>query len=268
MSLISDRDHLLRRQYRDSSRFEARVALHARFSVNPHGWHRWVFEQFDLPPDARVLETGCGPGWLWRVNLGRVPAGWDVTLTDFSPGMLDRARQMLSAAQHPFRFEQADAQSLRFEAGSFDAVIANHMLYHVPDRPRAFAEVARVLKPGGRFYASTNGVGHMRELDELVRGFDPRMAGYSHAALGFLLENGGEELAKRFARVELRRYPDALLVSDARALAEYVLSQSWADALNDASRAGLARHLEDELRRRGGEIRITEDQGLFIASVA
>ena len=53
---------------------------------------------------------------------------------------------------------------LPFEADTFDAVVANHMLYHVPDRAQALAEMQRVLKPGGQVYLATNGLAHLREL--------------------------------------------------------------------------------------------------------
>jgi ubiquinone/menaquinone biosynthesis C-methylase UbiE len=60
----------------------------------------------------------------------------------------------------------ADAAWIPLADGSMDAVIANHMLYHVSDRRRALAEIHRLLRPGGRLYATTNGLGHMAELRE------------------------------------------------------------------------------------------------------
>lgn len=80
--------------------------------------------------------------------------------------MLQAARQQLGEKR--FVYAVADAQALPFADATFDAVIANHMLYHIPDLPRALAEIRRVLKPAGRFYASTIGREHMHELDELI----------------------------------------------------------------------------------------------------
>ncbi len=141
-------------QYGDASNLNARIALHERFSANAYGWPRWVFDQLDLPDESHLLEIGCGAGGLWADNLDRIPAGWEITLTDASPGMLAEAQRNLSI-QRRFAFRLADAQKLPFEDGAFDAVIANHMLYHVPDRPRAFSEIARVLRDGGTLYAAT-----------------------------------------------------------------------------------------------------------------
>ena len=69
----------------------------------------------------------------------RIPAGWSITLSDFSPGMLDAAWRNLVVTGRAFQFKEIDAQSIPFEDETFDAVIANHMLYHVPDRPKAIA---------------------------------------------------------------------------------------------------------------------------------
>src|SRR5262245_37624761 len=78
----------LRKQYKDSSNLNARIGLHARFSTNPLGFHRWVFDRLQLPMESYVLEVGCGPGALWASNGDRIPVGWDVILTDYSPGMV------------------------------------------------------------------------------------------------------------------------------------------------------------------------------------
>src|SRR5262245_8596909 len=87
-----DASQLLKEQYRDASNLSARAQLHARFSTDRRGWFPWLFDRIELPTHARVLELGCGPGWFWWENRDRIAPGWEVTLTDFSPGMLDEAR--------------------------------------------------------------------------------------------------------------------------------------------------------------------------------
>src|SRR3954452_19250454 len=86
-----DQRYLRDEQYRDSGNLRARMGLHGRFSVNPQGWHAWVFERIVLPSDGWLLELGCGPGDLWRANADRVPVDWHLTLTDYSPGMVREA---------------------------------------------------------------------------------------------------------------------------------------------------------------------------------
>ena len=72
---FTDQAYLREEQYRDDANLRARLDLHRRFSTNPQPWHRWVFDQLDLPDEADILEVGCGPGELWLQNLDRIPPG-------------------------------------------------------------------------------------------------------------------------------------------------------------------------------------------------
>lgn len=93
--------------------------------------------------DARVLDLGCGPG---HVSSAAAARGAVVTGADIAEGMLALARR-----RHPeISFVRADAEALPFPAGSFDAVIGNFVLNHIPRPEIAAAEIARVLAPGGR----------------------------------------------------------------------------------------------------------------------
>jgi len=163
-------------QYLTVSNLNARIALHQRFSTNPYGWLRWVCDQFRLPLQCRLVELGGGAGDLWVEHQSRIPTGWAVTMSDASVGMVAHACQRLSPSDGALTFAVVDAQALPFATASMDAVIANHMLYHVPDQSRALAEIQRVLKPGGRLYASTVGQRHLVEIAALVERFDARLA--------------------------------------------------------------------------------------------
>ena len=251
-------------QYRDSTNLNARARLHERFSTNQYGWHPWVFDQLELPPNGRVLELGCGPGLLWRQNLGRIPRSWEIVLSDFSPGMLADAQSGLATASRAFLFQQIDAQGIPFADASFDAVIANHMLYHVPNRDRAIGEIRRVLCPEGRFYAATNGKKHLQEGWTYLRqaGFNP----FERPLLSypFSLENGSEQISRHFSEVELRRYDDALVVTEVEPLLAYVVSGIAEPEREAAKLERLAEILEGEIRDHGA-IRIAKESGLFVS---
>jgi ubiquinone/menaquinone biosynthesis C-methylase UbiE len=261
MSSAADQQYLLNEQYRNASNLNARIELHRRFSTNPYGWHRWVFDQLRLAPDARVLELGCGPGELWRENGGRIPEGWEVTLADLSPGMLAEARRSLRDLPRPFAFAEVDAQVIPFPDARFDGVIANHMLYHVPDREKALAEIRRVLRPSGRFCAATNGRAHMAELREWLRRWVPDTQRWS---LAFSLENGQEQLERWFPHVTLRRYEDTLVITEAAPLIAYVRSGYASSGVVGERLTEFTRFVEQELASHGA-IRITKATGLFEA---
>lgn len=260
-----DARYLRRNQYREAGNLEARAALHGRFSANPVDWFVWVCERLELAPGMRVLECGCGTGVQWRQTAACLPPRLDLTLTDISAGMLTTARANLAGVDQPAVFAAADIQSLPFGDDQFDLVLANHMLYHVADRPRAFAEVCRVLRPGGRFVAATNGLNHMRELFELpaALGLEPPAASQPHSA--FSLENGREQLESWFADVTLEPYPDHLEITAVEPLLAYALSSSEARAfLTPALQQQLRDHVTAVVAAEGA-FRIQKATGLFTA---
>ncbi|HEX8597709.1 MAG TPA: class I SAM-dependent methyltransferase [Chloroflexia bacterium] len=272
MSSISDQNYLLSSQYKTADNLNARIRLHELYSTNKYGWFRWLFHQLDLPERARVLEVGCGPGTLWEENLTRMPQDWEVVLTDLSPGMVEEARANLEGAEG-FSFQQADAMSLPFPDESFDGVLAMYMLYHVPDRSKALAEMRRVLKAEGKLYVSTLGRMHLYEIFEMLDRFDPVAAARlpfgpattdtQEHRLGFVLETGGEEIARHFSHVELLRYEDSLEVTEARPLIDYILSSSGSVFDTDQTQA-LAAFVQAELDANG-PLHIRKDNGLFVA---
>jgi SAM-dependent methyltransferase len=143
------------------------------------------------------------------------------------------------------------------------------MLYYIPDRRKLYADIQRVLKPGGRLYAATNGQLSMRQYDELVDEFAPgyRQARESHRGDlfegHFYLENGYCELAESFSAVVERRYDDALVVTEAEPLVAYV--ESSGHHLSDQALANLRRRVEAVIASEGA-FQIDKVAGVLIAT--
>jgi ubiquinone/menaquinone biosynthesis C-methylase UbiE len=255
----------IKKQYENADNLNVRIRLHEQFSANKQGWQSWLFERIAIPAGARLLELGCGTGNLWLENLERVPQDVEIILSDFSEGMLAQAQAALAKAVPRFAFQVIDAQDIPFEDDSFDVVIANHMLYHIPDRPKALSGIRRVLKPEGRFYAATIGKTHMRELHQLMSRFDAQLGAWGQsAAEAFCLENGAEQIKACFAQVTLHRYPDSLRVTDADMLLAYILSGRL--TLNEVQQAALVDFVQQEVAASPQGFFITKDSGLFEAA--
>jgi ubiquinone/menaquinone biosynthesis C-methylase UbiE len=269
----TDKEYLTTRQYRDASNLNARGSLHARFGTNPYPWFRWLFDQLlaIAPADARILEVGAGPGGLWVENLDRLTSGWRVTLTDLSEGMVATARERLMEAGAPegaFTIQTADVESLPFADASFDVAIANHMLYHVPDQPKALSELRRVLKPGGALLAATNGLGNLRELDELLASFNPSIHDTAWRASirhPFTLEGGPAQLAPFFDAIEVHPYYSDLRVTDEDAIVAYARSIDLPGLSEPDQQAALATHIHERMAAQGGVFLITKSLGAFTA---
>jgi len=100
--------------------------------------------------DDQVLDLGCGTG---RLTLPLAVRAREVIGLDLCDGMLSAARRKAAAAGADIRFDQGDMCDLPYPDESFDVVTSTLALMHIPldARPRAFAEISRVLRPGGRF---------------------------------------------------------------------------------------------------------------------
>ncbi len=264
MSKYTDQQYLTQKQYKDSSNLDARIAIHQRFSTNPQGWYNWIFDTLvTLPSNANVLELGCGAGTMWKECVNRIPSDWVMTLTDLSDGMLDSAWRNLVPLGRSFKFEKVDAQSIPYPDQSFDIVIANHMLYHVPDRKKGLSEIRRVLKDDGCLIATTIGENHMKEMNQWIYiASDKKTKGMF--SLNFTLENGREQLQEYFSTIEISRYPDQLKVNEVEPIMAYIQSMT---AGFDLSQEQLEK-VENELKgilENDGSIFITKDSGMFKA---
>ncbi len=97
----------------------------------------------------RALEIGAGTGYF-SLNLLQAGIVRAATCTDISPGMVATLAENAHRLGLDVRTARADAESLPFGGESFDLVLGHAVLHHLPDLARAFAELHRVLRPGGR----------------------------------------------------------------------------------------------------------------------
>lgn len=105
----------------------------------------------ELRASHQILDVGCGTGTLAVRVAVRYP-GVRVTAVDPDPKALARATKKAARAGASVQFERGFADALRYNDGSFDRVFSSMMLHHVhgKEKPKALAEMRRVLKPGGR----------------------------------------------------------------------------------------------------------------------
>jgi SAM-dependent methyltransferase len=261
-----DPTYLTEEQYFDDRNLRRRQALHERYSTSTVSWSRWLFEQFAplAKTPVSILEVGAGTGSLWVANAQRLPSGVSLIITDFSPGMLEVAERRVAEAGVRAHLEVVDVQALPYASATFHGVVADHMLYHVPDRARALGEIARVLRPDGWLAAATNGAQHLRELDQLIERFIGSDAVLP--SLPFSLENGPAQLDEWFGAVELRRFPaHDLDVTDPQPIVDYIHSLPGGDRLDDASAQRLRQFVGKRIATDGC-FRIQTDSGAFIAS--
>jgi SAM-dependent methyltransferase len=179
---------IVRREYAREDRFLARRLANEATLDGPLVEDAAVAAVAEVAPE-RAADVGCGTGDLTERLAQEVAV--PVVAVDLSHRMATLARGRRLAAV------TADIERLPFADGSFDAVLANRVLYHLPDLDAGLAELARVLRPGGRLVAVVYGADHLTELWDVV----------GHRPLAnptFVAENGGEPLRRHFGSVERR----------------------------------------------------------------
>lgn len=256
MSLKMNEPIKVKEQYRKSDNLKTRISIHDKYSTNKMGLGNWYFTIFEIESGMRILELGCGTGSMWIEHKDVISKCSQVVFSDLSDGMLAEAKGNIGEPAN-VEYRVIDIQQIPFEDGYFDVVIANYMLYHVPDIDKAVAEVSRVLKKGGHFYAgTTGGNGIMEKISEIL-------------GLGlvyentFSLENGTEQLAPYFSKVEIERYEDSLEVTNIDDLMEYIYSgitfKNACKMSSEEVRNKLISHMKD------GMLRLPKDPGMFVA---
>ena len=86
MNKLADAEHIAA-QYKDATRFEARVRIYKLYATNPQPWLGWLFDCLQLGAEEVVLELGAGTGNIWLENLERIPEQAQIMLSDFSSGI-------------------------------------------------------------------------------------------------------------------------------------------------------------------------------------
>ena len=248
---IADR-RTVEKQYATSASLETRISIHDKYSRNKQPFGEWVISHYDLQPGEYILELGCGTGTMWQgITL---PVDCRLLLTDLSEGMLDTARR--NTAHLHAEYAVCDAMCLPYANASFDVVIANMMLYHVPDIETAVREIRRVLKPEGRFFAATFGENGITQAVLSMLGLPCTV---NHR---FTLQNGKKLLTPYFKDVQLYHRPDALDVTNLNDLILYLRSLAGmsllAETSDDMLLSVLSAHMVD------GVLTLPKEYGLFV----
>ena len=195
------------RQYATEDNLEARRSLYE--NADGPDPRALAFDAVAEVTPARVLEVGGGPGEL----AARIATelGCEVVMVDISPRMVELARERGVDAR------VGDAQSLPFGDGTFQCVVAAWVLFHLPDIDAGLAELARVLRPGGRLVTVTNAEHHMVELRAVAGA--AKWGGHT-----FSRENGAELIGRHFERVERRDADGWVIIDDHELVRGFVAS--------------------------------------------
>ena len=186
-----------------------RVPVLCDFRVPQRDWYASRLDAAGAwPVGGLVLDAGCGPGGYVPAVLERLGSGGAVVGLDVA-----EVRARAAVDEGGAMGVAGDVVALPFADGAFDAAMALHMLYHVPDIPAALRELRRVVRQGGFLVVTTNAGDDEPEITELYR----RAGGTEEGPFGdwrFCLENAEPFLRACFDRVELHLEESQLVVRD------------------------------------------------------
>ena len=253
-----NKTEIVEEQYKDSQNLNIRISIHQKYSTNKQGFGNWILKQYEVYEDYRILELGCGKGDLW--NNFNFPKNSHLIQTDFSNGMVEEAKK--NSKVENVTFNQVDIQKIPYDSSSFDMVVANMMLYHVPNLDKGLNEVSRVLKNGGKFYTTTYGEnGIMEYVQSLLK--DTILNKKLNKT--FTLQNGENILSKYFNKVEMIPYIDSLEVTDSKDLVDYIFSMTDMVDIDNYTEKQLFEIIENQ--KQNGKITVPKEYGIFICTL-
>jgi len=251
---------VVKQQYANASNLNTRISIHDKYSTNKMGFGNWIVSNYRIDKGMKVLELGCGTGDMWKDREGLINLCCQLTLSDFSEGMLATAKSNIGERNN-INYQAIDIQEIPFEDETFDVVIANMMLYHVPDIDKGLAEVRRVLKRGGLFYCATYGEhGIIEYLSKILSAYGVE----DNINKNFTLQNGCEILSKTFSRVEKLEYIDSLAVTNIDDMVEYIYSLSSMTSLSSVPKQVIKEILINNTTN--GILNVPKEYGMFISS--
>lgn len=262
---ITNMESRVREQYKSDKNLNIRNNLH-NYNINKVDFDKWCFNQINFQKNARVLEVGCGTGKFWEKNKENIDGSSNITLSDFSKGMLKSTKDKLKDLNHDFKYEEINVENIPYEDESLDIVIARHMIYFAPNIEKAISEIKRVLVQGGILYLTANSCETMMELNEIVENFDSSLGidnnGYSAR---FELENGTEILRKYFSKVDIEILEGKIIVDDPEPVVSYKASTiQGSSILVGKKKKEFTKYLEEYIEKNG-YISITTKTCMFKA---
>jgi ubiquinone/menaquinone biosynthesis C-methylase UbiE len=252
-------------QYSTSSNYEARIYLNKTYKTNHYSKYEWLFSFFPKQDKIRILELGCGTGLFWLANRKSINSTWNITLSDYSAGMMGTTKKSLSRLPFQFHYEVVDANNIQYNDNTFDLVLANNMLYHIHDREKTIQKIHDILKPNGLFIASTMGKDDLLDLHKILYRFlETKGNKFKFREFVFSMDNGQEQLEKAFSNIEVVKYMNSLKITDIEPIIAYyhsfngiydnlsVLPDEWKDAFRDYLNNIMNERKEIDVRRNEG----------------
>ncbi|MEN8172190.1 MAG: class I SAM-dependent methyltransferase [Chloroflexota bacterium] len=270
----TDEEYLTKQQYASEDQLSVRIRTHELYTKPKTDFPDWVLGHLDWQDTKIVLDIGCGAGIYIPSLQKHLPPQSMIISADISLGMLrDVAKKPIAANANLIN---SRARQSPIPDGICDVVLANHMLYHVPDIPAVMSEIQRVLRPGGVLIAATNAESSMTTfLDEIQAAYQalgmPIKSLPTPFRKNFSLESGGEFITPYLEGIEVHRLESTLVFPEPKPVLDYIQSmhmfyESYLPL--QVAWTAILEQLEKQIKKvikNDGDYRVSKTSGIFIA---
>ena len=238
-------------QYNQTNVLKNRISIY-QYAQQKETWHNWVYRHLPLKPHTTILEVGCGTGLLWQDK-------------HISQTLLlsDRSRAMVASCKKLYKpLIRMDVNTPAIRPHTIDCLIANHLLYHLPDPTQTLATLRKLLKPNGTFIASTHSKYHLDELISLLPAIFPEYNAIKRKPQGFYIETGKDLLQQYFNQVDVYTFNNPLRVPTVESLIQYTHTLFAGIQVKHMAEKQAA--LTETIKAKGMPFSLTSISGMFI----
>ena len=271
----------IRANYSTGKHLGAKYEVMEKYGIHKETFENWVINKLGLTGKEKVLDIGAGNG-RFSIPIGKMlkEKGGFLVACDLAEGVMTSSQMETQTHMLPVLHMVADAENLPFLSNEFDMVMANHMLYHLPNLQKGLEEIRRVLKGTGTFLATTNSVKgmpeffrlHQKTMRELGIPFDVK-----ENDISFSLENGKQILTEYFSHVERWVYDAGFKVTQPEPVLQYYMAtqlfqgpfhdQNLSKEVRDLIAPTFLKFTEEMIKSCGGELVISKPVAAFICKV-
>lgn len=248
---------LLHQQYNNDERLAIRIQTHELYTEPKIDLPQLVIDQIKWSGHETVVDVGCGNGSYIPHISARANR---YVAVDLSHGMLS------SIDHQQIEKVTADIHALPFKSHFADVVLANHMLYHIEDKPTAIKQIKKILKPGGILLAATNSGNNQPEIAELLKTTNlsqEEQANFRMPLIDFHLENGEAILQPHFKEVKKWEVKTHFVFNSAEPLLLYLATLGSPKDNYPEIATEIQKHVEAHIVQHGS-YKVSKKAGVFI----
>lgn len=264
---LMNAEEQVQKRFEESWRREQCADLHMQYSTSQDYWLHFLFRMMEIQQGERVLELDAADGNLWVENAEWIPE-CQLAMMVPSEEVLQRIQKSVKDTDWKCQvdYKLVPTGRIVLPEESYDVIVANHLFIHSTDLEHVLKSCQKALRPGGRFYCTAIGHGHMKELLDIAAAYDSGVHFYNMDLIeNFSMESGADSLSKYFRNVEWHRYEDSIETRDARAVFQYLWG-TYSNIQNVMAhkKNGFLQYIQKEIEQRG-ILCVQKEQGIFSA---